>query len=101
PEYRKKILYTRYEKKFKDHYASRFDALFSTMGPEPAIRQRKALGYKSNEKWLRYFVPLKPLGGAILLAEKFRLIKFLASFLKILPSGLSLKNKKLSFRVLN
>jgi hypothetical protein len=52
PEYRRKILYPRFEKKFAAAYEARYHALFSTMGPPAAIRQRKALGYTATESWL-------------------------------------------------
>ncbi|RBO85740.1 hypothetical protein [Marinomonas aquiplantarum] len=51
PEYRNKILYPRFEKKFIKAYQARYDALFSTMGPPAAIRQRKAMGYEFPVKW--------------------------------------------------
>lgn len=52
PDYRRKILYPRFEKKFQREYESRYDALFSTMGPAAAIRQRKALGYDFPVEWV-------------------------------------------------
>ena len=51
PEYRRKILYPRFEKKFIKIYSDRYDALFSTMGPAAAIRQRKAMGYEFPAEW--------------------------------------------------
>lgn len=59
PEYREKILYPRFELKFKRDYENRYDALFSTMGPSPAIRVRKAMGYD--------LPPLQPRRNACLL----------------------------------
>jgi len=52
PHYRKKILYPRFEKKFQKEYVGKYDALFSTMGPPTAIRQRKAMGYDFPVEWL-------------------------------------------------
>jgi hypothetical protein len=54
PEYRRKILYPRFEKTFAEKYEGRFDALFSTTGPKAAIRQRAALGYAADEKWINF-----------------------------------------------
>lgn len=54
PEYRDKILYPRFESRFRYHYESRFDALFSTTGPSAAIRQRQAQGYESSRRWVDY-----------------------------------------------
>lgn len=54
PEYRRKILYPRYERRFLSQYENRFDALFSTTGPSAAIRLRKALGYEFQTKYVRY-----------------------------------------------
>lgn len=51
PDYRKKILYPRFEKRFLSKYEQRFHALFSTMGPRAAIRQRKAQGYLEVTEW--------------------------------------------------
>lgn len=78
PEYRKKILYPRFEKKFIKAYQNRYDALFSTMGPPAAIRQRKAMGYEFPVEWFwaRYsskgiFTELLFFGG-ILLKKVFK-----------------------------
>ena len=54
PAFRRKILYPKYEKQFLAAYENRFDLLFSTIGPAPALRQRKALGYRAEKKWLQY-----------------------------------------------
>jgi len=54
PDYRDKILYPRFETRFRSHYESRFSALFSTAGPSAAIRQRQAQGYESSRKWVNY-----------------------------------------------
>lgn len=54
PEYRRKILYPRFEKMFAEKYEGRFDALFSTTGPKAAIRQRAALGYVADEGWINF-----------------------------------------------
>ena len=60
PEFRSKILYPRYEQKFLREYEGRYDALFSTMGPPAALRQRRALGYKAENHWMRYEWVLRP-----------------------------------------
>ena len=52
PDYRTKILYPRYEIRFKREYEKRYHALFATMGPDEAIRIRKALGYSFPAQWL-------------------------------------------------
>ncbi len=54
PDYRRKILYPRYEKRFLGDYSGRFDLLFSTVGPAAALRQRKALGYDATRHWVRH-----------------------------------------------
>jgi hypothetical protein len=51
PDFRRKILYPRFEGRFRSVYESRFEALFSTTGPEEAIRQRKAQGYDFPAVW--------------------------------------------------
>lgn len=51
PDYRSKILYPRYEKRFLKEYEGKFDALFSTLGPSAAIRQRRAMGYSFGVDW--------------------------------------------------
>jgi hypothetical protein len=71
-EYRRKILYPRYEQKFLKQYNKKFDLLFSTRGNASALRQRKALGYKAEQRWLNYAWALNPGALASLLA--FRLI---------------------------
>ena len=72
PEYRSKILYPRFEKRFADRYESRFDALFSTVGPPAAIRQRRAMGYESAAHWVHVRVPTHVLGAARFLLEALR-----------------------------
>ena len=57
PEYRRKILYPRYERRFAQRYEERFDALFSTFGHAAAIRQRRAMGYRSEATWLHVRMP--------------------------------------------
>ena len=71
-DYRRKILYPMYEQQFLKQYRKKFDLLFSTMGPDSALRQRKALGYKAEQRWLNYAWALNPGALASLLA--FRLI---------------------------
>jgi hypothetical protein len=72
PEFRQKLLYPRFEKKFLDNYESKFDALFSTMGPAPAIRLREAMGYKSKYEWKTFYAGVEPiLSTAIILGRLF------------------------------
>ena len=54
PEYRSKILYPRFEVRFKAQYQVRYHALFATMGPDAAIRVRKASGYEFPVEWRSY-----------------------------------------------
>lgn len=56
PEYRTKILYPRYESRFKQQYQARYHALFATMGPDSAIRIRKGLGYSFPVEWQSYML---------------------------------------------
>ena len=60
PEYRDKIIYPRFEKRFKQAYENRYHALFATMGPEAAIRVRHATGYKFPVLWQRYQLAVSP-----------------------------------------
>jgi hypothetical protein len=60
PEYRHKIIYPRFEKRFKDVYESRYHALFSTFGPEAAIRVRQATGYEFPVSWINYKLATTP-----------------------------------------
>lgn len=70
PEYRKKILYTRFEQRFLKQYEPRFNATFSTMGPSAAIRLREALGYTAENYWITYDWPLRVGATLDLLAAK-------------------------------
>ncbi|MBN9079813.1 MAG: hypothetical protein J0H84_26740 [Rhizobiales bacterium] len=54
PDYRHRLLYPIFERTFLQQYSTRFDALFSTMGPAAALRQREALGYHAREEFIRY-----------------------------------------------
>lgn len=65
PEYRRKILYPRYERLFAAQYESRYHALFSTMGPAPALRQRKAQGYSFKSTWFQLEHSLSSFGNLI------------------------------------
>jgi len=65
PEYRSKILYPRYERRFAEVYEKRFDALFSTFGHAAAIRQRRAMGYSFPSKWLRLRIPTSWTGNVL------------------------------------
>jgi hypothetical protein len=51
PAYRGDIVYPRYESHFKAQYSNKYDALFSTIGPPAAIRQRLAHGYIEVGTW--------------------------------------------------
>lgn len=51
PAYRDKLIYPRFESRFKRLYSASCDVLFSTMGPKEAIRQRLAHGYKEVGEW--------------------------------------------------
>ncbi len=54
PDFRNRILYPRFEKKFLSNYEKRFDLLFSTLGPPSAIRQRVSHGYEASKQWLHF-----------------------------------------------
>lgn len=73
PDFRGKILYHAYEKRFLSEYRDRFDLLFSTTGPAAALRQRKALGYDGSRHWLRYDLGLVPAALPRLLLAKAEL----------------------------
>ena len=60
PDYRQRLLYPRFERRFLGEYAPRFDALFSTTGPAAALRQRQRLGYIDAAQWRRYAWALGP-----------------------------------------
>ncbi|MDC0010726.1 hypothetical protein OAE20_03095 [Porticoccaceae bacterium] len=72
PEYRSKILYPRYEKKFIKEYRARYRALFSTLGPPAAIRLRKAMGYEFPVRWSSMKYRIKPCGEILFLLEMVR-----------------------------
>lgn len=59
--YRDKILYPRFEKRFKQVYENRYHGLFATMGPESAIRVRHATGYKFPVNWVNFKLATSPL----------------------------------------
>lgn len=46
PDYRSVIVYPRFEKRFLNDYKDKISALFSTSGPQNAIKTRYILGYK-------------------------------------------------------
>lgn len=77
PEYRRKILYPRFESKFAAAYDARYHALFSTMGPVEAIRQRKAMGYTAEHRWVRVENSRAPWGSLMRLAAhpRFRTVR--------------------------
>ena len=69
PDYRKKLLYPKFERRFLEDYSSRFDLLFSTVGPPAALRQRRALGYDAARRWRNIEIGLGPLAMVPLLAS--------------------------------
>lgn len=69
PEYRQKILYPRFERRFAKEYESRYHALFSTMGPTAAIRQRKAMGYLAEHHWVYLEQAHAPWGSLVRVAQ--------------------------------
>jgi hypothetical protein len=71
-DYREKLLYPRFEKIFMAHYEAKFHALFSTIGPEPAIRLRKAMGYVSNHAWVQLYLGNEPSLSINLLREHYK-----------------------------
>ncbi|RZS85975.1 hypothetical protein [Pigmentiphaga kullae] len=70
PEYRDKILYPRLEKDFLSNYQDKFDILFSTTGPAPALRLRKALGYTFEQAWQTVYFGSEPAISLSLFSEK-------------------------------
>jgi hypothetical protein len=66
PDHRERIVYPRFEKRFASQYESRFDALFSTMGPLPALRQRAAQGYQFVSSWEQHLIPVHSASTAVL-----------------------------------
>jgi hypothetical protein len=65
PEYRSRILYPRFEKRFAEKYEVRFDALFSTFGHAAAIRQRRAMRYEFPTRWLSFRMPTRWFGNVL------------------------------------
>lgn len=88
PEYRRKILYPKYEKIFLSEYEVRFDAIFSTLGPRAALRQRQALGYNADAKWCHYEHELRFLGEMTKICRKLPvpIAKLLSLLISKLPS---------------
>ena len=72
PEYRSKILYPRYERRFAQVYEDRFDALFSTFGHATAIRQRRAMGYAFSSKWVQLRIPTSGTGNILFVYRALR-----------------------------
>jgi hypothetical protein len=85
PEYRRKILYPRFEKLFAEQYESRFHALFSTMGPSAAIRQRKAHGYAAEHAWQSLEHGVFPFGSLARLFAYSGQWRSFAGLVKCLP----------------
>ncbi|MFZ5573403.1 MAG: hypothetical protein ACOZF0_23620 [Thermodesulfobacteriota bacterium] len=79
PDYRSRILYPRFESRFRQEYEGRFHALFSTMGSEEAIRQRKAQGYHFAAAWKQYCWSVHPVSDAFFLVAALR-ERFVSSF---------------------
>lgn len=102
PEYRQKILYPRFERRFAKEYETRYHALFSTMGPAAAIRQRKAMGYTAENHWLNLEHAYWPWGSFVRAAQHPRLAKlqklanllFQPNFNKHMPEGVVLLTAK-------
>lgn len=65
PEYRGKILFPRFERRFRERYEHRFDGLFSTVGPKGALRQRQAQGYQMKHAWIDLRWRLRPLANPL------------------------------------
>ena len=64
-EFRSRILYPRFERRFGAEYEKRYDALFSTFGPASAIRQRQAMGYSFSAKWVKLRIPTSWAGNLV------------------------------------
>jgi len=64
PAYRTKILYPRFEQRFRKLYEPRFHCLFSTTGPGDALRQRQAHGYTAKALWVKFVWGTRPLSNA-------------------------------------
>lgn len=81
PEYRRKILYSRFERRFAKEYEPRYHALFSTMGPAAAIRQRRAMGYVAEHQWVSLENSVAPWGSVVRLAQhpRFRSVRKLTT----------------------
>lgn len=70
PEYRDRLLYPRFERAFLNEYQHRFHALFSTIGPSPAIRLRQAMGYEASQHWVNIYVGREPFLSIDLIREQ-------------------------------
>lgn len=83
PEYRTKILYPRFERRFAAEYEPRYHALFSTMGPVAAIRQRQAMGYVAENYWLDLEQAYWPWGTLVRIVQhpRLRLLRKLVGFM--------------------
>lgn len=98
PEYRQKILYPRFERRFAKEYEPRYHALFSTTGPAAAIRQREAMNYEAKQRWVYLEHAYEPLGSLVLLARhpRLRIVRNLtglicrSSWKAPIPAGVSL-----------
>lgn len=98
PEYRRRILYPRFEKIFASEYESRFHALFSTMGPVAAVRQRKAHGYASEHVWVSCENGVGPFSSLVRFASRYERSFPLASMFR---QNLGWKGKGITVRVLD
>lgn len=97
PNFREKILYPRYEKIFLSHYENKFYALFSTTGPNAAIRVRKAMGYEAKHQWHNIFIGKEPFISLSLLNSFVtqKLGKQFSNLIKDVPNNLVIEGTKI------
>lgn len=57
--YRRRIIYPLIELRLLKSYSEKYDLIFSSMGPEEAMRMRVGLGYNASHKWLRDDIVIK------------------------------------------
>lgn len=93
PRYRSAILYPRYELRFQRQYEARYHALFSTMGPDAAIRLRRAMGYSFPVRWNSFLV------GNSWLSEFYCLNIMLSRLLKKSQEGALKEEAELKKRI--
>lgn len=95
PEFREKILYPRFEKKFLSLYEKNFHALFSTIGPDPAIRLRKAMGYEANHHWKKVFIGNEPALSLITINNTITRKFYNKKNTFLTPSSITINNTKI------